>query len=38
MAKTTRIMLDAFESEGLDHYDALSIICSIFSSAVMGKE
>ena len=37
MAKTTKIMLDAFENEGVDHYDAMSIICAIFTGAVMGK-
>jgi len=36
MAKTTKMMLDAFEKEGIDHYDAMSIICSVFTGASMG--
>lgn len=36
MAKTTKMMLDAFENEGVDHYDAMSIICSVFTGVFMG--
>ena len=37
-AKTTKILLDAFEREGIAHNDAMAIICSIMANASGDRE
>ena len=37
MAKMTKILLDAFEYEGLAHNDAMPMVMSILNSIIIGQ-